>query len=160
MNIPLYIYQRFTQEKGYRDYGHDIDNTDTILECGLGFTCDFDKPIPFIGQSHVEKQKKSALEQGGLRKRLVQVFLNDSHPLLHGGEVLKRNGKGIAEIRSGSYGHSLGGAVGLAMVESVDEPITRSSLSSGDWEVEVADRRWKCEVSLTPFYDPKGKKIR
>jgi glycine cleavage system aminomethyltransferase T len=24
-------------EKGYRDYGHDIDNTDTPLEAGLGF---------------------------------------------------------------------------------------------------------------------------
>ena len=24
-------------EKGYRDYGHDIDNTDSVLEAGLGF---------------------------------------------------------------------------------------------------------------------------
>ena len=23
-------------EKGYRDYGHDMDNTDTLLECGFG----------------------------------------------------------------------------------------------------------------------------
>lgn len=23
-------------EKGYRDYGHDIDNTDSVLEAGLG----------------------------------------------------------------------------------------------------------------------------
>eukprot|EP00559_Dactyliosolen_fragilissimus_P008321 CAMPEP_0184860704 /NCGR_PEP_ID=MMETSP0580-20130426/5544_1 /TAXON_ID=1118495 /ORGANISM="Dactyliosolen fragilissimus" /LENGTH=822 /DNA_ID=CAMNT_0027357913 /DNA_START=85 /DNA_END=2553 /DNA_ORIENTATION=+ len=30
-------------EKGYRDYGHDVDNTDTVLECGLGFTRDFKK---------------------------------------------------------------------------------------------------------------------
>jgi glycine cleavage system aminomethyltransferase T/glycine/D-amino acid oxidase-like deaminating enzyme len=30
-------------EKGYRDYGHDIDNTDSVLEVGLGFTCDFSK---------------------------------------------------------------------------------------------------------------------
>ena len=31
------------QEKGYRDYGHDMDNTDTIVDVGLSFTCDFEK---------------------------------------------------------------------------------------------------------------------
>ena len=35
-------------EKGYRDYGHDMDNTDTLLEVGLGFTADFDKPGGFL----------------------------------------------------------------------------------------------------------------
>src|SRR5215210_1772410 len=29
-------------EKGYRDYGHDIDNTDSVLEAGLGFAVSFD----------------------------------------------------------------------------------------------------------------------
>ncbi len=30
--------------QGYRDYGHDLDNLDTLLEAGLGFTADFEKP--------------------------------------------------------------------------------------------------------------------
>ena len=30
-------------EKGYRDYGHDMDNTDTLVEAGLAFTCDFEQ---------------------------------------------------------------------------------------------------------------------
>ena len=42
-------------EKGYRDMRHDMDNCDSILECGLGFTCDFDKKAKygykFVGQS-------------------------------------------------------------------------------------------------------------
>src|SRR5262249_19358308 len=29
-------------EKAYRDYGHDIDNTDSVLEAGLGFAVAFD----------------------------------------------------------------------------------------------------------------------
>ncbi len=37
-------------EKAYKDYGHDMDNTDTLLEVGLGFTADFDKPHGFIGK--------------------------------------------------------------------------------------------------------------
>ena len=40
-------------EKGYRDYGHDMDNTDTLLEVGLGFTCDFEKEGGFIGKEAV-----------------------------------------------------------------------------------------------------------
>ncbi|UCG97410.1 MAG: GcvT family protein, partial [Burkholderiales bacterium] len=35
-------------EKGYRDYGHDIDNTDSVLEAGLGFAVDLAKPGGFI----------------------------------------------------------------------------------------------------------------
>ena len=30
-------------EKGYRDYGHDIDNTDSVLEAGLGFAVDLEE---------------------------------------------------------------------------------------------------------------------
>ena len=36
-------------EKGYRDYGHDIDNTDNAFETGLGFFVDLNKPN-FIGR--------------------------------------------------------------------------------------------------------------
>ena len=44
-------------EKGYRDYGHDIDNTDTVLEAGLGFAVALDKPGGFIGRDAVLAQK-------------------------------------------------------------------------------------------------------
>ena len=37
-------------EKGYRDYGHDLDNLDTLLEAGLGFTADLGKCGGFVGQ--------------------------------------------------------------------------------------------------------------
>ena len=46
-------------EKGYRDYGHDIDNTDTVLEAGLGFAVALDKPGGFIGRDAVLAQKAS-----------------------------------------------------------------------------------------------------
>ena len=44
-------------EKGYRDYGHDIDNTDSVLEAGLGFAVDLDKPGGFIGRDAVLRQE-------------------------------------------------------------------------------------------------------
>ncbi len=60
-------------EKGYRDYGHDMDNTDTLMEVGLGFTADMKKEGGFLGREEVVRQKKLLKEKGGLTQRLVQV---------------------------------------------------------------------------------------
>jgi 4-methylaminobutanoate oxidase (formaldehyde-forming) len=137
-----------------------MDNTDTLLECGLGFTCDFDKQEGFIGQEHVLAQKAFTRAQGGLTKRMANVLLNDPLPLVCHGEVLWRNGERISDIRSASYGHTLGGAVGLTMLESDDEPITKDYLKSGEWQIEIANERYPCSVSFAPFYDPKNTKIK
>ena len=44
-------------EKGYRDYGHDIDNTDSVLEAGLGFAVDLKKPGGFLGKDAVAREE-------------------------------------------------------------------------------------------------------
>lgn len=142
-------------EKGYRDYGHDMDNTDTLLEVGLGFTCDFEKPGGFIGKDHVLEQKAKKT----LNKRLVQVLVNDPEPMMFHAEIVYRNGKCVGDIRSASYGHSLGGAVGLSMVED-SVPITNKYLESGTWEVEIAGTKYPAQVSLKPMYDPKNDRIK
>ena len=147
-------------EKGYRDFGHDMDNTDTLLEVGLGFTCDFDKPGGFRGQDKVLAQKKLGVR--GLHKRLVQVLI-DGNPdvMLYHGEVLYRNGVPVGDIRAASYGHTLGGAVGLSMVESFDnEYVSKDYLQSGKWEVEVASKKYPATVSLKPMYDPGNIRIK
>jgi 4-methylaminobutanoate oxidase (formaldehyde-forming) len=142
-------------EKGYRDYGHDIDNTDTVLEVGLGFAVDLKKPGGFLGREHVVKQR----EAGPLTRGLVSVLLKDPTKFLFHGEVLWRNGKAVGTVRSASYGHTLGGAVGLAMVEA-GEPLTPEYLEKASWEVEVANARVPAAVSLRPFYDAESKRIR
>lgn len=95
-------------EKAYRDYGHDIDNTDTLVECGLAFTCDLKKDEGFIGMQYVIDQKRELKAQGGLKKRMAQVLVNDPDYFLHHGEILYRNGEVISDVRSASYGHTLG----------------------------------------------------
>jgi 4-methylaminobutanoate oxidase (formaldehyde-forming) len=35
--------------QGYRDFGHDVDNTDALDEVGLGFTADMGKEGGFVG---------------------------------------------------------------------------------------------------------------
>ena len=146
-------------EKGYRDYGHDMDNTDTLLECGLSFTCDFEKPGGFIGKEHVEKQRADSKRSGGLFKRMASVLAKDPEPLMAHGEILWRNGERVGDVRVASFGHTIGGAVGLSMLES-DEPITKRWIQGGEWEVEIAEKRFPCEVSLAPFYDATNERIK
>jgi glycine cleavage system aminomethyltransferase T/glycine/D-amino acid oxidase-like deaminating enzyme len=141
-------------EKGYRDYGHDIDNTDNAYETGLGFAVDLKKDN-FIGKDEAIRQKA----QGPWSRRLAQVLVKDPHPMLWHAEVLYRNGKRIGYVRAGSYGHTLGGAVGLVMIEA-GEPVTPDYLKQGVWEIEIAGKMYPAEVSLKPMYDPEMKKIK
>ncbi len=50
-------------EKGYRDYGHDIDNTDDPYEAGLGFAVAFDKPGGFIGRDALLARREASSSQ-------------------------------------------------------------------------------------------------
>ena len=142
-------------EKGYRDYGHDIDNTDSVLDAGLGFAVDLEKPGGFIGRDAVLARKAA----GPLTRRLVQVLVNDPEPLMFHAEVVRRDGRPVGYVRAASYGHTLGGAVGLVMVEA-GEPIDQDYLDRGTWEVEIADHRYPAVASLRPRYDPKMLRVR
>ena len=142
-------------EKGYRDYGHDIDNTDDAYEVGLGFAVDLTKP-DFLGKACcVEKKAQGP----AFNRRLVQVLVKDPEPLLYHAEVVHRNGEAVGYIRAASYGFTLGGAVGLAMIEA-GEPIDKAYLEGGEWEVDIAGQRYPAEVSLRPMYDPKMERIK
>jgi 4-methylaminobutanoate oxidase (formaldehyde-forming) len=65
-----------------------------------------------------------------------------------------RDGVPVGYVRAASYGHTLGGAVGLVMVEPkvvVDE----AYLNGGRWEVDIAGKRYPAVVSARPLYDRK-----
>ena len=142
-------------EKGYRDYGHDIDNTDTVLEAGLGFAVALDKPGGFIGRDAVLAQK----ERGPLRRRLVQVLLKDPGPLMFHAEVVHRDGRPAGYIRAASYGFTLGGAVGLAMIDA-GEPVDQAYLDAGEWTVQIGNAVYPAVASLRAMYDPANKRVR
>jgi 4-methylaminobutanoate oxidase (formaldehyde-forming) len=87
------------------------------------------------------------------------VLVKDPVPLLYHAEVIYRNTKPIGYVRSGSYGHTLGGAVGLFMIEA-DEPVDETFVKNGTWEIDIAGKNYPAAVSLTPLYDPEMRKIR
>ena len=142
-------------EKGYRDYGHDIDNTDSVLEAGLGFAVDLKKPGGFVGRDAVLAKKT----EGPLTRRIVQVLVKDPEPMMFHAEVVRRSGKAVGYIRAASYGFTVGGAVGLAMVEA-GEPVTQAYLDAGAWEVEIAGKKYPAVASLKPLYDPENKRVK
>ena len=148
-------------EKGYRDYGHDMDNLDTPLEVGLGFSCDLNKKGGFLGREHVISQKQN----GGVKalsQRLVHVLLHKNPDIMmHHAEIVYRNGIPCGDVRAASYGHTLGGSVGLAMVSKhEEEPFTKKHVEHSKWEIDVAGTRYPAKVSLSPMYDPKNLRIK
>jgi len=92
-------------------------------------------------------------------RRLVQVLVKDPQPLMFHGEIVRRDGKAVGYLRAASYGHTLGGAVGLAMIEP-RAPVDERYLSGGKWEVEIADRLYPATVSARPLYDPAMVRVR
>jgi 4-methylaminobutanoate oxidase (formaldehyde-forming) len=142
-------------EKGYRDYGHDLDNTDDPYETGLGFAVDLKKPGGFIGKEALLERKA----KGPLQRRLVSVLVKNPGPQMFHAEIVRRDGKAVGYVRAASYGHTLGSAVGLAFLEP-KQTVDENYLTSGTWEVEIAGRLYPATVSARPLYDPKGDRIR
>ena len=141
-------------EKGYRDFGVDIDNTDTPLEAGLSFVVDFNKG-DFIGREALVAQKA----RGVLAKRLVAVKLHDPVPLLLGNEPVWLGGQSIGYVRSGAFGPTIGASIGLAMIEWA-AGVTSDFLGANSFDVQVNDQRMPATLSLAPFYDPKSERVR
>jgi heterotetrameric sarcosine oxidase gamma subunit len=142
-------------EKAYRDFGIDIDNTDNPIEAGLGFAVKLDKPGGFIGRDALAAIKA----EGTPKKRMLQFLLQDPEPLMHGNELIYLGEKQVGYIQVGGYGHTLGGAVGIGFAQ-LDEPLTAEIVETGDWQIEIADRRYPATASLKPLYDPKMTKIK
>ena len=91
---------------------------------------------------------------------MVSVQVLDPEPLLHHAEVVRRNGSAVGYVRAGSYGHTVGGAVGLVMVDGDGEPVTAGWLADAEWTVEVNGAEFPAITSLRPLYDPTNARIR
>jgi 4-methylaminobutanoate oxidase (formaldehyde-forming) len=141
-------------EKAYRHWGHDIGDEDTPLDAGLGFACAFDKAIPFIGREALLAQREAAPT-----KRLLQFRLLDPEPLLFHDEPIVMNGERIGLLTSGSYGHTLGAAIGMGWVRHPDG-VTPDLLRAARFEIEIAGERYPAEAGIHAFYDPKGERLR
>ncbi len=141
-------------EKAFRHWGHDMGTHDTPVEAGLLFACKPDKPGGFIGREALLKRRK----EGG-KRRLMQFLLKDPDAFIYHHEPIYRNNQVVGMVTTGSYGHSLGGAVGLGMV-SIPEGGGADDLTGGNYEIMVAGRKIPAQASLRPMYDPGGARVK
>ena len=143
-------------EKKFIHFGHDVADTDTPLECGLGFVCDYEKEISFIGRDAMIRQKQTGSWK---RKRMVQFLLQDPEEVLYHHEPILRDGERVGHLTSGNYGHTLGGAVGMGYVYN-DEGVDTDYIASGTFAIDVGGRIVPARASLSAMYDPKAERMR
>jgi 4-methylaminobutanoate oxidase (formaldehyde-forming) len=141
-------------EKAFRHFGHDIGDADTPFEAGMGFAVALDKPGGFIGREALLRAHDKPRT-----KALVQFMLKDPGPLLHHDEPIVLDGRRIGLLTSGSYGHTLGAALGMGWVRD-SGGVTAGMLDAARWEIEIAGERYPAVASLAPFFDPKGTRMR
>lgn len=141
-------------EKGYRDMGVDIDNTDTPLSAGLGFAVAWDKPGGFVGRDALLRQR----DAGPTPHRVVGLFVEDPTADLFGGESVFADGEWVGYVRAAAFGHTLGGPVGLAQV-SHPEGVTDGWLASTRFSVGRRGAEHGALLQTAPFLDPHRRRI-
>jgi heterotetrameric sarcosine oxidase gamma subunit len=141
-------------EKGYRDMGVDIDNTDNPIEAGLGFAVAWDKPGGFIGRDAL----LVARADGPPKQRVVGLMVADPAADLFGNEPVLLDGQWVGYVRAAAYGYTVGGPVALAQV-ACEDGVTAELLKSGDFTVRSDERDWPARLQIAPFYDPKRLRI-
>jgi 4-methylaminobutanoate oxidase (formaldehyde-forming) len=136
-------------EKGYRDMGVDIDNTDSPLQAGLGFAVAWDKPGGFVGREALLAQRA----EGPPRHRVVGIMVDDPAADLYGNEPVLLDGAWNGYVRAAAYGYTVGGPVGLAQV-ACQEGVTAAWLAAGRFTVSTPAGELPARLQLAPFYDP------
>jgi len=150
-NAGHYAINSLRLEKGYRAWGAELSPDDSPIEAGLEFALDWTKP--FLGRDALLKQREARL-----KRQLVIFVLEDPGPMLWGSEPIYRDGEPVGYTTSGSYGHSVGGAIAMGYVNH-SEGVTPEFIKSGRFEINVSGERFPARVHLRAPYDPGRKRI-
>jgi 4-methylaminobutanoate oxidase (formaldehyde-forming) len=135
-------------ERGFRSWGHDMGPLDDPFAVGLGFAISRRKAADFVGREALERSRE--LPDTERERRLVSLHA-PSCVLWHGESVL-RGTERAGHVTSASIAPTLGGSVALAWIHG--------SADGDDWCVEIAGDPAPCRLSVEPFYDPRGERLR
>ena len=141
-------------EKGYRAWGSDIGPDHTPLEAGLGWAVKLKKNTPFLGREALVAQAAKPLP-----KRLACFTVDDPDFVLLGRETIFRDGKQVVWLTGGGWGYTVAKNIGFGYVRNKDGVAT-DWLTSGRYELEVANERVAAELHMTALYDPTMARIK
>jgi aminomethyltransferase len=126
-------------EAGLRLYGNDMDESVNPYEAGLGWTVRLKKG-DFIGRAALEQVKAN-----GPHRVIVGLDCPDRTIPRHGSEV-KREGRSVGIVTSGTYSFWLRKGVAMALVDAGEAEKGRQL------EIEGRAGTGRVEVTALPFY--------
>ncbi|PWU16837.1 MAG: glycine cleavage system protein T [Verrucomicrobia bacterium] len=127
----------------YPLYGHELDESTTPMEAGLGYFVALDKG-EFVGRDILATQKAQ-----GTNKKLIAFKMSGKsapprpeYPIWSAGP----EGEKVGEVASGTQSPSLGVGIGLGYVP------TQHAVSGTALEIEIRGKRSPCAVVPKPIY--------
>ncbi len=123
-------------------YGHEIDETHTPLEAGLGWMCKLDKGA-FLGRDVLQKQK-----QEGVKRKLVGFEMLE-RGIARDGYPVYVDGTEVGYVTSGSPAPFLKKNIGLAYLPAELATVGR------DIQIGIRNQRAAARTVETPFYKRK-----
>ena len=126
-------------EAGMCLYGHEIDDTTTPWEAGLGWICKMEK-APFLGSDALARQKET-----GVPRKLVGFEMLDKRIGRDGYAVLI-GGREVGQVTSGCPAPFLKKNIGMAYVPP------QSSAVGTDIEISIRGQAAQARIVPIPFY--------
>jgi len=126
-------------EAGMSLYGHEIDESTTLLEANLGWICKLDKG-DFIGREPLAQQKEA-----GVKKRLVGFEVTERGIARDDQEVVIGDHR-VGKVTSGSPAPFLKKNIGFAYVPAEHAAV------GGEIKIDVRGRLIAAQIVKTPFY--------
>jgi aminomethyltransferase len=126
-------------EAGMALYGHEIDETTTLLEANLGWICKLNKG-DFIGRGPLAKQKEE-----GIKKRLIGFEVTE-RGIARDDQHIDIDGERVGRVTSGSPAPYLKKNIGMGYV-----PV-QFAKEGQEIQIDVRGRLVGAQVVKTPFY--------
>jgi aminomethyltransferase len=123
-------------EKGYCLYGHDIDDTTSPIEAGLGWITSFNKD--FIMKVH-----HAAIKAAGPSKKLVGFEMIDRGIPRQHYPILNAAGDVIGEVTSGTQSPTLSKGIGMGYVSTAH--------TDSEIFISIRDKSVKASIVKMPF---------
>ena len=126
-------------EAGFPLYGHEISDTATPYEGGIGWTVKLKKQSNFVGRDALAQQKAE-----GIPRRTIFYVLNDKRIARPGAEVFAGD-ELVGEVVSGTKSPVINQPIGSALIKT-------AFVSSENLEVDLRGKRYGLTAVKTPIH--------
>ncbi len=128
-------------EMGFCLYGHEINDTTSPIEAGLGWITKFTDDKNFVNKENLSNQKKE-----GVLRKIVGFEMIDRGIPRQDYEVVDANGNQIGHVCSGTQGPSVKKAIGTALIKA------ENAKTGNEIFIKIRDKALKAVVVKMPFY--------